>query len=331
MRKKSEAGEMERQMVGRAASIREDARMTSRDESPYVEDVVRGAGYTAMLGDCVERITEIPDDSIGFSVFSPPFASLYTYSASDRDMGNCSSDSEFGQHLGYLIRELYRVMMPGRNVSFHCMNLPTSKERDGYIGIRDFRGDLIRAFQDAGFIYHSEVTIWKDPVTAMHRTKALGLLNKQKNKDSSLSRQGIPDYLVTMRKPGDNPIPISHDNECFPISAWQKIASPVWMDINPSNTLQYRSARDGDDERHICPLQLDVIERAVDLWSIPGDTVLSPFMGIGSEGFVAVSKGREFIGIELKPSYFELAVKNLSEAAAKASELTIFDFAEVSA
>lgn len=280
---------------------------------------------------CVERIAEIPDDSIGFSVFSPPFASLYTYSASDRDMGNCSSDGEFGQHLGYLIRELYRVMMPGRNVSFHCMNLPTSKERDGYIGIRDFRGNLIRAFQDAGFIYHSEVTIWKDPVTAMHRTKALGLLNKQKNKDSSLSRQGIPDYLVTMRKPGDNPIPISHDNECFPISAWQKIASPVWMDINPSNTLQYRSARDGDDERHICPLQLDVIERAVDLWSIPGDTVLSPFMGIGSEGFVAVSKGREFIGIELKPSYFDLAVKNLSEAAAKASELTIFDFAEVSA
>lgn len=331
MRKKGEAEEMEQQMVRRAASIREDAGMTSRDESPYVEDVVKGAGYTAMLGDCVERIAEIPDESIGFSVFSPPFASLYTYSASDRDMGNCSSDSEFGQHLGYLIRELYRVMMPGRNVSFHCMNLPTSKERDGYIGIRDFRGNLIRAFQDAGFIYHSEVTIWKDPVTAMHRTKALGLLNKQKNKDSSLSRQGIPDYLVTMRKPGDNPIPISHDNECFPISAWQKIASPVWMDINPSNTLQYRSARDGDDERHICPLQLDVIERAVDLWSIPGDTVLSPFMGIGSEGFVAVSKGREFIGIELKPSYFDLAVKNLSEAAAKASELTIFDFAEVSA
>ena len=210
------------------------------------------------------------------------------------------------------------------------MNLPTSKERDGYIGIRDFRGDLIRAFQDVGFIYHSEVTIWKDPVTAMQRTKALGLLNKQKNKDSAMSRQGIPDYLVTMRKPGDNPMPVSHTNKDFPISVWQRYASPVWMDINPSRTLQYRNARDNEDERHICPLQLDVIERAVKLWSAPGDVVLSPFAGIGSEGYVAVRNGRKFLGIELKPSYYRIACKNLAEAVREASQRTLFDFVNAS-
>ena len=230
----------------------------------------------------------------------------------------------------FLVDELYRVMMPGRNVSFHCMNLPTTKERDGFIGIRDFRGDLIRVFQDAGFIYHSEVTIWKDPVTAMQRTKALGLLNKQKNKDSAMSRQGIPDYLVTMRKPGDNPDPVTHTNDDFPISVWQKIASPVWMDINPSRTLQRESARENNDERHICPLQLDVIDRALDLWSKPGDVVLSPFMGIGSEGYCSILKGRKFIGIELKASYFECARNNLAEATAKANEMTLLDFITVS-
>ena len=219
--------------------------------------------------------------------------------------------------------------MPGRLVSFHCMNLPTTKERDGFIGIRDFRGDLIRAFQEAGFIYHSEVVIWKDPVTAMQRTKALGLLNKQKNKDSCMSRQGIPDYLVTMRKPGDNPDPVSHTNEEFPIPMWQRYASPVWMDVNQSRTLQYKSARENADERHICPLQLDVIERGINLWSKPGDLVLSPFAGIGSEGYVAVSKGRRFVGIELKPSYFNVAVSNMREAEREASQKTIFDLLAV--
>ena len=219
--------------------------------------------------------------------------------------------------------------MPGRIVAFHCMNLPASKERDGYIGIKDFRGELIRAFLSEGFIYHSEVTIWKDPVTAMQRTKAIGLLNKQKNKDSSISRQGIPDYLVAMRAPGDNPEPITHTNDDFPIVMWQKYASPVWMDINPSNTLQYRAARENEDERHICPLQLDVIERAVKLWSNPGDTVLSPFAGIGSEGYVAVKDGRRFVGIELKGSYFALACKNLEAAVRESSELTLFDFKAV--
>jgi DNA modification methylase len=303
--------------------------MTDRDASAYIEDDRHGEGWTMLLGDCVERIKEIESGTIGFSVFSPPFASLYTYSNSDRDMGNSKTDEEFAAHFRYLVDELYRVIMPGRLVSFHCMNLPTSKERDGFIGIKDFRGDLIRMFQDAGFIYHSEVTIWKDPVTAMQRTKAIGLLNKQKNKDSTISRQGIPDYLVTMRKPGDNPEPVTHTNDDFPISVWQKYASPVWMDINPSNTLQYRAARENSDERHICPLQLDVIERAIKLWSNPGDTVLSPFGGIGSEGYVAIKDGRKFIGIELKKSYFDLACKNLNAAVDESQSLTLFDMKQV--
>ena len=329
LRKKNDSEEMRIEMLARTSKIRDDEEKTSRDASEYIEDDKHGAGWTMLLGDCVKRIREIESDSIGFSVFSPPFASLYTYSNSDRDMGNSKTDEEFAEHFKYLVSELYRVMMPGRLVSFHCMNLPMSKERDGAIGIKDFRGDLIRMFQDVGFIYHSEVTIWKDPVTAMQRTKAIGLLNKQKNKDSSISRQGIPDYLVTMRKPGDNPKPITHTNDDFPISVWQKYASPVWMDINPSNTLQYRAARENSDERHICPLQLDVIERAIKLWSNPGDLVLSPFGGIGSEGYIAVKDGREFIGIELKKSYFDLACKNLDAAVAESQELTLFDMKQV--
>ena len=330
LRKKDDSEGMRVEMMARTTRIKEDADMTERDSSLYVEETRKGDGWVMMLGDCVERIKEVESDSIGLSVFSPPFASLYTYSNSDRDMGNSKTDEEFAEHFKYLVSELYRVTMPGRLVSFHCMNLPTSKERDGFIGIKDFRGELIRMFQEVGFIYHSEVTIWKDPVTAMQRTKALGLLNKQKNKDSALSRQGIPDYMVTMRKPGENPEPITHTNDDFPISVWQKYASPVWMDINPSNTLQYRAARENSDERHICPLQLDVIERAVKLWSNPGDTVLSPFGGIGSEGYIAVKDGRKYIGIELKRSYFDLACKNLNAAVEESQALTLFDMKQVS-
>lgn len=329
IRKKDDSEGMRVEMLSRTSKIKEDSIMTERNDAVYVEDDRHGEGWTMLLGDCVERIKEIESSTIGFSVFSPPFASLYTYSNSDRDMGNSKTDEEFAAHFRYLVDELYRVIMPGRLVSFHCMNLPTSKERDGFIGIKDFRGELIRMFQDAGFIYHSEVTIWKDPVTAMQRTKAIGLLNKQKNKDSTISRQGIPDYLVTMRKPGDNPEPVTHTNDDFPISVWQKYASPVWMDINPSNTLQYRAARENSDERHICPLQLDVIERAIKLWSNPGDLVLSPFGGIGSEGYVAIKDGREFIGIELKKSYFDLACKNLNAAVEESQTLTLFDMKQV--
>ena len=327
--KRDASDEMQQQMTKRSARIRTDASMTERDSMPYMTDDAHGDKWTLKLGDCVDRIREVETESVGYTIFSPPFASLYTYTNSDRDMGNCRTDDEFAEHFGYLLPEIYRVTMPGRLVSFHCMNLPTTKERDGFIGIRDFRGDLIRAFERAGFIFHSEVCIWKDPVTAMQRTKALGLLNKQKNKDSCMSRQGIPDYLVTMRKPGDNPEPVSHTNKEFPIAMWQRYASPVWMDVNPSRTLQYRSARENEDERHICPLQLDVIERGIDLWSKPDDLVLSPFAGIGSEGYVAVSKGRRFVGIELKPSYWNLAVKNMKAAEDEANQLTIFDFMRV--
>jgi hypothetical protein len=280
--------------------------------------------YAAYHGDSVEVIKGLPSDSIHYTVFSPPFASLYTYSASDHDMGNCKDADEFAVHFRFLVDELFRVTMPGRLLSFHCMQLPISKEREGFIGMRDFRGELIRLFINAGWIYHSEVCIWKDPVTAMQRTKALGLLHKQIKKDSCMSRQGIADYLVTMRKPGDNPERVTHTNETFPVGLWQNYASPVWMDINPSDTLQRESAREDEDERHICPLQLEVIRRAVNLWTNPGDVVLSPFMGIGSEGYASLEMGRKFVGIELKPSYFGQACKNLA-AATDDKQATLFN------
>lgn len=261
-------------------------------------------------GDSCEILREIPSNSIHFEVYSPPFASLYTYSNSERDLGNTRNDGEFFQQFEYIVKELYRVLAPGRLMSVHCMNLPTSKERDGFIGIKDFRGELIRLFESEGFIYHSEVCIWKDPVIAMQRTKALGLLHKQIKKDSAMCRQGIPDYLVTMRKPGDNPEPVTHTNESFPVNVWQRYASPVWMDINPNDTLQKESAREQEDEKHICPLQLTVIRRAINLWTNPGDVVLSPFGGIGSEPYVALETGRKAVAIELKGSYYRQMVAN---------------------
>lgn len=269
--------------------------------------------FAAYHGDCVEVVKALPDRSVDYSIFSPPFASLYTYSNSPRDMGNCRSHEDFFEHFDHLVPELLRVTKPGRCLSFHCMLMPTSKERDGYIGLRDFRGELIRAFQKHGWIYASEVCIWKDPVTAMQRTKALGLLYKTVRGNASMSRQGIPDYLVTMRHPADVEERVMHADS-LPVSEWQKIASPIWMDINPSDTLQYRSAREHDDERHICPLQLEVIRRAVRLWTNPNDVVLSPFMGIGSEGHVSLELGRRFIGAELKASYYGQSVKNLLAA-----------------
>ena len=295
--------------------------------------------WKAYHGDTVEIHQKyIKDNSIDYSIFSPPFASLYTYSNSDRDMGNCRTRTEFYEHYKHLIKEQFRTLKPGRLLSFHCMNLPTSKTNDGYIGIHDFRGELIKMYEEEGFIYHSEVVIWKDPVIAMQRTKALGLLHKQIVKDSSMSRQGIPDYLVTMRKPGDNSEPISgefdhyvgEDSEevgkgRFSIDVWQRYASPVWMDINPSNTLQHRSARDEKDERHICPLQLDVIHRALQLWSNPGDTVLTPFGGIGSEGYEAIKMGRKAILVELKDSYFKQLTKNMEMAVSETKEGLLLD------
>ena len=289
-----------------------------------VKDKEFGKNYALYCGDSAEVLKGIPDDSIHYIIYSPPFQSLYVYSNSDRDLGNCRTPNEFYEQFSFIGKELYRTLMPGRLMSFHCMNLPTSKERDGFIGIRDFRGELIKFFQDMGFIYHSEVCIWKDPVTAMQRTKALGLLHKQLKKDSCMSRQGIPDYLVTMRKPGENPERVTHTNESFPVKKWQYYASPIWTDINPSDTLQYTSARENEDERHICPLQLTVIQRGIELWSNPGDTILTPFMGIGSEAYMAVKMGRKAVGIELKESYFRQAVANV-KSVAEETQSSLFD------
>jgi superfamily II DNA or RNA helicase len=323
-RKEADAVAMAREMVQNMHEINESEIKGRPKEKPKLIATALSAGsWKMILGDCVDEVLKIKKDSIDYSIFSPPFASLYTYSDSIRDMGNCRTHSEFFEHFKFLAKDLYRVMMPGRCLSFHCMNLPISKERDGYIGIADFRGDLIRIFQEAGFILHSEVCIWKDPVTAMQRTKAIGLLHKQLKKDSCLSRQGVPDYLVTMRKHGDNPERVGHTAEEFPVSRWQQWASPVWMDIDANDTLQRQSAREHEDERHICPLQLEVIRRALLLWSNPGDLVLSPFAGIGSEGYVALQQGRRFVGIELKESYFNQAVANLK--AARVESRTLFD------
>ena len=339
-RKDVDATEMAESMVQiMRANTLEQLQQVQRQVTPYATKEAHGQAWQAYQGDCVEGVKQLADNSVHYSIFSPPFASLYTYSNSDRDMGNCKTDEEFDKHFAFLIKELHRVLMPGRLVSFHCMNLPRSKQRDGVIGVRDFRGDLIRAFEAEGFVFHSEVCIWKDPVTAMQRTKAIGLLHKQVVKDSAMSRQGIPDYLVTMRKRGDNPEPVSgkltsfagedgprlmDDDTRNSINIWQRYASPVWMDINPSDTLQFRNARDNDDERHICPLQLDVIRRGIQLWSNPGDIVLSPFMGIGSEGHVALEMGRAFIGFELKPSYYDCAVKNLIKSEKSSTQEMLF-------
>ena len=274
-------------------------------------DIAEGRGWTLYNGDCIEVMRGLPEASVGFSVFSPPFASLYTYSNSDRDLGNCRDQSDFFAHFDFVLAELARVLMPGRSVAMHCMDLPTTKIRDGHIGLTDFPGELIRAGERAGLVYHSSVVIWKDPVQAMQRTNALGLLHKTIRNDSSMSRQGIPDRVVVLRKRGDNPVPIAHPDDSFPVDLWQRYASPVWMDIDPSDTLQYRAARESEDERHICPLQLEVIRRCLALWSARGDIVLTPFAGIGSELHEAVRAGRKAIGVELKPSYWRQAVKNL--------------------
>ena len=301
--------------------------MFNEERNEYVTD-----RYALYKGDTCELIRNIPDNSIHLSVYSPPFLNLYCYSNSDRDLGNSRNDDEFFTHFDFIVKELYRILMPGRIMAVHCMNIPAMKERDGYIGIKDFRGDLIRCFQKRGFIYHSEVTIWKNPVTEMQRTKALGLLHKQIKKDSSKSRMGMPDYIVFMRKQGDNPEPITHTNESYPVSLWQNVASPaweltppVWNDINQSNTLN-RMFSDEESEKHIAPLQLDVIERIVNLYSNPNDVVFTPFMGIGSEVYQSVKMGRRAIGIELKDAYFEQAVKNMKSLEDEQAQTSIFDF-----
>jgi len=293
--------------------------------------------YSIYNADCVEVCSGLPSNSIDFTIFSPPFSSLYTYSNSERDMGNSKDDEEFFMHFGYLVDHLFRLTKPGRIVAFHCMNIPAMKERDGYIGIKDFRGDLIRCFQKRGFIFHSEHCIWKDPLIEATRTKALGLMHKQLCKDSTICRSGLPDYLIAMRKPGENAEPVAHENGLdyfmgdnppttgnLSHERWRRYASPVWMDIRQTYTLNTAAAREEDDERHVCPLQLDTIERGIQLWSNPGNVVLSPFMGIGSEGYVAVKDDRRFIGVELKEAYFTVAENNMKQAEEERKEQRLF-------
>lgn len=296
--------------------------------------------YAVYNGDSMQVINGIPDNSIGYSMFSPPFADLYCYSNSECDMGNSRSYDEFFTHFEYLSRELFRVLMPGRSVSIHCIDIPAMKERDGYIGLKDFPGDIIRLFQKSGFIYHSRVTIWKNPLIEATRTKAIGLMHKQLCKDSAMVRQGLPDYIITFRKPGENPEPISRKNGFetyigddvptergvkFSHETWRHYASPVWMDINQTKVLNYKGGRENDDEKHICPLQLQTIERCIELWSKEGDTFLTPFLGIGSEVYTAVKMKRLAIGIELKPSYFKQAVINIDSLKLEEAQKTLFD------
>lgn len=322
----------------------------SIERSP-VADQASGPGWTLWCGDTCEVTAGLPDSSVGMSIHSPPFVSLFTFSDDPRDMSNCRQDDVFWSHYGFLIGQLFRVTMPGRLAVVHVMNLPASKQRDGFIGVHDFRGDVIRAYQRAGFIYHSEVMIRKDPVAAMQRSKSIGLLHKQMVKDSALSRMALADYIVVMRKPGENRDPISgpfdayYGNEATPdgplksdnqfrgvnhdrpgdpwysVAVWQRYAESVWLDIDQGDVLSARAARDEADERHLTPLQLTVIRRCVDLWSNPGDVVYSPFAGIGSELYVALHMGRKAIGVELKPSYFRQAVENCRSAGATQHDL----------
>lgn len=275
-----------------------------------------GEGWTLYQGDCVSVARQLPDECLDFSVYSPPFGSLFVYSESAADMGN-STDEEFAAHYGYLVREKFRLTKPGRLTAVHCSDLSMTKWKDGAVGIKDFSGDIIRIHQDAGWIFHSRRTIWKCPVVEMTRTKHVGLLYKQLQKDSSKSRGGMPDYLLTFIKPGDNAVPINHTPQSFPLDQWQEWASPVWTTVNQTNVLNVKAARSPEDERHLCPLQLDVIDRALVMWSNPGDVVFSPFTGIGSEGYCSLRAGRRFIGTELKESYFRQAAEYLKGASAQ--------------
>jgi DNA modification methylase len=284
---------------------------------------VHGDGFAAYHGDCVEVVSQLPDNSIGHAIYSPPFSNLYIYSESERDMGNSASDDEFLEHYRFLVREIYRCLKPGRIAAVHCKDLVNYKGRDGMAGLRDFPGELIRIHQEEGFSYHSKCTIWKDPVIEMQRTKAHGLLYKQLRADSTFSRQGMAEYLIAFRKWADDDgvgvEPVTHTRTDFELDQWQRWASPIWMDIRQTHVLNVQAAREDQDEKHICPLQLDVIERSLVLWSNPGDVVLSPFMGIGSEGYVSLQQGRKFVGVELKESYFQQSVKNLQNATLQSS------------
>ncbi len=337
-RKEKDAIKMAESMTKNMSSITKNIINEKRSvDVEHKYSTVQKDDWIMHNGDVVDVIENIASDSMHYSIFSPPFASLFTYSDNPRDMGNCKNEDEFIEHFDYLTRQLYRIIMPGRLMSVHCMNLTSTLSADGYIGIKDFRGTLIRMFQKAGFIFHSEVCIWKDPLVQATRTKVLTLAHKQIVTDSTRCAQGLPDYIITMRKQGENPERVAHPNGLekyvgdkdepneqlktenprtnkYAHKIWQRYASPVWMDINQTRTLNERLAREKNDERHMCPLQLDTIERCLELWTNPGDVVFSPFAGIGSEGFASLQAERKFVGVELKKSYFDVACNNLNNS-----------------
>lgn len=287
-----------------------------------VLDAVQGERFYAVNADCVEFAATLPEASVGFSVYSPPFANLFVYSDSERDMGNVADEAEFKALYAHLVREKFRITKPGRLTAVHCSDLPRTKGTHGTVGLYDFPADIREVHEAAGWTYHSRITVWKDPVVEMQRTKALGLLYKQIQTDSTRSRQGMPDYVLVFRKTPEDEgqaDKVGQDAKLFPVSMWQQWASPVWMDINQTDVLNVKVAREDKDERHLCPLQLDLIERCVRLWTNPGDTVFSPFMGIGSEGWAALKADRRFVGSELKPAYFRQAAKNLAQMEAESS------------
>jgi DNA modification methylase len=316
--KQSQFEEMQKQM---GIAVNKNLNNTVKSKSMREFKEYQSENCHIMLGDCVEMIKKVDDNSIGLSIFSPPFASLYTYSDELEDMGNSKDHKEFEVAFRFLVKELFRVIWDGRNVAVHCMDLPIQKGKEGYIGLRDFSGLIREVFESVGFIYHSRVTIWKDPVVEMQRTKALGLLHKQVKKDAAMSRVGIPDYLMVFRKPGEHLNPVKCE---INVDTWQKYASPVWMDIDYGDTLNFTSARDERDEKHICPLQLPTIERSITLWSNKGDKVLTPFMGVGSEVYKAIEMDRFGIGFELKTSYFDVAVKNIKNAEMQKTQIKLF-------
>jgi DNA modification methylase len=307
-----------------------DYKVTGKKNAMVSQKEIKTSDYHLICGDCVEKTQLLPDNCADIVVFSPPFAELYVYSDKKKDMGNVSSYLEFEQHFKFLIPQIKRALKPGRICAIHCMDLPIQKGKEGYIGLRDFSGMLAKWFQEEGFIYHSRVTIWKNPVTEMQRTKALGLLHKQIKKDATMSRVGIPDYILFFRNEGENEVPIVHQDidpakpDYLPVDLWQKYASPVWMDVDYSRTLNYRAGRDNNDEKHICPLQIDTIERILHLYSNEGETVLSPFGGIGSEGCTALSMNRKSISIELKESYFLQNASNHMAEMEKRNQAVLF-------
>jgi DNA modification methylase/superfamily II DNA or RNA helicase len=321
MQKELEAQTMSQKLIEQVQAYEREELVSTPQHAAYTTNDAAGENWRVMLGDSAERIGEIADSSIGLSVYSPPFASLYTYSNSERDLGNSRTVDEFFQHYGYIIRELLRVTKPGRNTCVHVQQIAAMLERDGYIGIKDFRGDVIRAYEGAGWIYHGEVCIDKDPQAQAIRTKAKALMFVQLHKDSSWSRPALADYILLFRKPGENAEPIQPD---ITNDEWIEWARPIWYNISEGDTLQYTTARDAEDERHICPLQLGTIERCIRLWSAPGDTVLDPFAGIGSTGYEAVRLGRRFVGCELKPSYWRIAVQNMEAIEAQSRVQDMF-------